>query len=113
TFHITAKKLQLWSPKTPKLYEVSVRFNDELITEKMGFRKIETLGKQVVLNGEPIFLRGISIHEEIAQEARRATSKQDAQQLLGYAKNLNANMVRLAHYPHNENMVRQADSLGF
>ena len=111
-FHIIAKNLKLWSPKNPKLYDVSLHFNDDIIKEKIGFRKIETIGKQIVLNGDPVFLRGICIHEEIAQDVRRATSKKDALQLLGYAKDLNANMVRLAHYPHNENMVRVADSLG-
>lgn len=43
---------------------------------------------------------------------RRAHSKEDALKLLGWAKDLNANMVRLTHYPHNENMTKMADSLG-
>jgi len=59
-----------------------------------------------------VFLRGISIHEEIPQQIRRAHSVKDANQLLGWAKELNCNMVRLAHYPHSENMTRVADSLG-
>jgi beta-glucuronidase len=57
-------------------------------------------------------MRGISIHEEIPQQMRRAYSKQDAAQLLGWAKELGCNMVRLAHYPHDETMTRMADSLG-
>lgn len=63
-----------------------------------------------MLNGKPLFLRGVSLHEEIA--GRRANSRQDAIGLLNPARELGCNMVRLAHYPHNEYMLRLADSLG-
>ena len=112
SFNFKLSKLQLWSPQTPKLYNVVITSKDDRIEDKIGFRTIEVQGKQILLNGKPIFLRGICIHEEIPQQGRRAYSKQDALQLLGEAKELNANMVRLAHYPHNENMTRTADSLG-
>jgi beta-glucuronidase len=112
SFSFKLSKLQLWSPETPKLYNVVITSKDDRIDDKIGFRTIEVQGKQILLNGKPIFLRGICIHEEIPQQGRRAFSKQDALQLLGEAKELNANMVRLAHYPHNENMTRTADSLG-
>jgi beta-glucuronidase len=111
-FDFTVKNLNLWSPKDPKLYDIKFTFNGEELTEKIGFRKIETSGKKIMLNGEQIFLRGISIHEEIPQDQRRAYSKEDATQLFGWVKDLHANMVRLVHYPHNENMTRMADSLG-
>lgn len=111
-FDFNLSKLQLWSPETPKLYNVTITSKDDSIEDKIGFRTIEVQGKQVFLNGKPIFLRGICIHEEIPQGVRRAYNKQDALQLLGEAKELNCNMVRLAHYPHNENMTRTADSLG-
>lgn len=104
--------VQLWSPQTPKLYSVIINTNTDRIDDKIGFRTIEVVGKQVLLNGKPLFMRGICIHEEISQQGRRAYSKQDALQLLGMAKELGCNMVRLAHYPHNENMTRTADSLG-
>jgi beta-glucuronidase len=104
--------VQLWSPQTPKLYNIVVSTNSDRIEDKIGFRTIEVAGKQVLLNGKPLFMRGICIHEEIPQQIRRAYNKQDALQLLGWAKELGCNMVRLAHYPHNENMARMADSLG-
>jgi beta-glucuronidase len=105
-------KVQLWSPEAPKLYQVIISSKQDRIEDKIGFRTIEVQGSKILLNGKPIFLRGICIHEEIPQQGRRAYSKEDALQLLGEAKELNANMVRLAHYPHNENMTRTADSLG-
>ena len=104
--------VQLWSPQTPRLYNIAINNGADRIEDKIGFRTIEVVGKQVLLNGKPLFMRGICIHEEIPQQIRRAYSKQDALQLLGWAKELGCNMVRLAHYPHNENMARTADSLG-
>lgn len=111
-FNITAKKLQLWSPEQPKLYQVKFSYGTTTVTEKIGFRDIKVTGKKILLNGKQVFLRGICIHEEIPEESRRATSNTDALKLLGWAKELNCNMVRLAHYPHNEHMTRVADSLG-
>jgi len=112
SFNFKLSNLQLWFPETPKLYRVVISSKTDRIEDKIGFRTIEVNGKQIVLNGKPAFLRGICIHEEIAQEGRRANSKRDAIRLLGQAKELNCNMVRLAHYPHNESMTRTADSLG-
>jgi beta-glucuronidase len=112
TFKFSVKNIQLWSPKTPKLYEVFISMGNEKIKDKIGFRTIKVEGKKILLNGKPIFMRGICIHEEFAPEVRRANSIADAAKLLGWAKELNCNMVRLAHYPHNENMTRMADSLG-
>lgn len=112
SFKIPVKNIQLWSPKTPKLYEVIIALGEEKIKDKIGFRTIKVEGKKILLNGKPIFMRGICIHEEIAQDIRRANSNADAAKLLGWAKELNCNMVRLAHYPHNEYMTRMADSLG-
>ncbi|MEI9806862.1 MAG: glycoside hydrolase family 2 TIM barrel-domain containing protein [Bacteroidota bacterium] len=104
--------LELWSPEKPKLYTVRIHSSGDDIGDKIGFRNIEVSGSSILLNGKRIFLRGICIHEEIPQQGRRAWSAADARQLLQQAKSLSANMVRLAHYPHNENMTRVADSLG-
>ncbi|MCP2028266.1 beta-glucuronidase [Flavobacterium sp. HSC-32F16] len=110
-FEIPAKKISYWSPENPKLYEVKIDFNGQNLKDKIGFRTIETQGDKILLNGKPVFLRGISIHEENAKGGR-ANSEEDALRLLNWAKELGCNYVRLAHYPHNENMVRQADKMG-
>lgn len=104
--------LKLWSPETPKLYDVVLGTETDQIRDQIGFRSIETRGSDILLNGRPIFLRGVSIHEEAPFRGGRANSREDAQTLLGWAKELGANFVRLAHYPHNEHMVREADRLG-
>ena len=111
-FSVNVSHIERWSPEKPKLYDVIIHTATNQIKDRIGFRNIEIRGTQVLLNDKPIFMRGISIHAEVPQEIRRAYSRKDAEMLLGWAKELNCNMVRLAHYPHDENMVRVADSLG-
>ncbi len=110
--NLQAKGLQRWSPENPKRYRVIISAGADRTEEKIGFRTITVSGAHLLLNGKPLFMRGICIHEEIPQERRRAYSQSDAAQLLGWAKELGCNMVRLAHYPHDESMTRMADSLG-
>ncbi len=111
SFHFAAK-LELWSPPHPKLYDVLVKSGDDTIHDQIGFRTIEVQGTNILLNGKPIFLRGISMHEEAPFREGRAFSPEDAQTLLGWVKDLGCNFVRFAHYPHNENEVRLADRMG-
>lgn len=100
----------LWSPAQPRLYKVQVSTPDDALEEEIGFRSIAVRGDEILLNGEPVFLRGVNFHEEI--DGRRAYSEADAKRLLEHAKQLGANFVRLAHYPHNEHVVRLADRMG-
>lgn len=111
-FEISLNTIDYWSPDNPKLYEVFLRTNEEAITDHIGFRSIQTRGKQILLNGQPIFLKGISIHEESPITGGRSATPEDAKQLLLWAKELGCNYVRLAHYPHNEYMIRMADQMG-
>jgi len=102
----------LWSPEHPRLYDVVVSAAGDSVSERIGFRTITTRGADVLLNGRPIFLRGISLHDENPLHGRRNTSVADARLELGWAKELGCNYLRLAHYPHNEHMAREADALG-
>ena len=111
-FSLDAAKLELWSPEKPKLYRVEIAAANDQIAEDIGFRTIETRGTDILLNGKSIFLRGIDMHEEPVGRSGRAHGEDDARTLLGLAKELGCNFVRLAHYPHDENMVRTADRLG-
>jgi beta-glucuronidase len=104
--------LKLWTPEDPKLYDVVIEAETDRVRERIGFRSLETRGTDILLNGRPVFLRGICIHEEAPLRGGRAYSREDALTLLGWAKELGANFVRLAHYPHNEFIIREADRMG-
>jgi len=96
----------------PKLYEVHIASGTESIVDSIGFRRITTHGTEILLNGKPLFLRGIAIHEEAPVRGGRAVSTEDARILLGWAKELGCNYIRLAHYPHNVHMIREAEKMG-
>ena len=105
-------QLTPWSPENPKLYKVRISTASDSVEDEIGFRSIETRGSKILLNGKPIFLRGISIHEEAPFRSGRAFSHEDDRALLGWAKELGCNYIRLAHYPHHESMVREAERIG-
>jgi beta-glucuronidase len=107
-----SSKFKLWSPENPKLYTVFIQSETDTIVDNIGFRSIETAGAKIALNGKPVFLKGINIHEENPLRAARAFSESDALVLLTWAKELGCNFVRLAHYPHSEYMVQLAEKMG-
>ena len=111
-FEMKAKP-EYWCPDNPKLYDVTIISETDSVTDRIGFRTVETRGTEIHLNGEPIFCKGVSIHEEMPYSGSgRAYSEDHARILLGWAKEMGCNFVRLAHYPHNEHMVRVAEEMG-
>jgi len=109
----TPRNLQRWSPDAPKLYQTTIVAGEDQVNEEIGFRNLWVKGEEVYLNGKPIFMKSISFHEEIPQREGRAFSQADAAMLLSEAKALGCNMIRLAHYPQNEHIVRTAEKMGF
>lgn len=103
---------KLWSPENPKLYKIIIQSETDTISDEIGFRSITTEGTKILLNGKPLFLKGVNIHEENPLRAARAFSESDAMLLLKWAKELGCNIVRLAHYPHNEHMIKAAEKMG-
>lgn len=127
-----------WTPASPALHDLELelfrgrpninavlpsqrddRGAEDTANDRVGLRTVATRGREILLNGEPVFLRGICLHEEAFAPASgapagggRAWSEAHARELLGRAKDLGANYVRLAHYTHNEHMARVADELG-
>jgi len=106
--------LRLWSPESPTLYDVRFVAGDDALPDRIGLRTIEVRGEDIILNGRPIFLRGICMHEEeLGENPSRTITPAAARALLTEARDgLHANFVRLAHYPHSEVTTRMADELG-
>lgn len=109
---LKARDMELWSPDFPKLYDIKIFSGNDSISDKIGFRYLAVDGTRILLNGKPEFMRSVSFHEEIPQRKGRAFSRADAVMLLSEAKSLGVNMVRLAHYPQNEYIVRLAEEMG-
>ena len=102
---------ELWSPENPKLYDVSLECAGDKVTDRVGFREIRVKGMDIMLNGKPLFLRGISCHEDSVEHGKALTDEERLENIR-LAKELGCNFMRVAHYPHNERMSRLADEMG-
>ncbi|MYM64277.1 glycoside hydrolase family 2 protein [Pseudomaricurvus sp. HS19] len=111
-FKVQAQKLDLWSPENPYLYDVSLAQGKERIKDRIGFRTIAVDGLNILLNGEPIKLYGISMHAETPLHPGMASTHEDVLASLKLVKELNTNYIRLAHYPHSEYTLKLADEMG-
>jgi beta-glucuronidase len=104
-------KPELWSPKTPRCYDVFVHYAEDRVYDRIGFRQVEVQGTDIRLNGEPLFLRGISVHEDDVR-AGKYSDRVDIARRYRHAKELGCNFLRLAHYPHHELASQMADEAG-
>lgn len=100
-----------WSPELPRLYDVEAVFGADRIAERVGIREIRVEGHQILLNGRPIYLRGVCVHEDDVLLGK-ATNDVDIRRRFADAKALGCNFLRLAHYPHHERVAEIADEEG-
>jgi len=102
---------ELWSPDSLRLYDVTVTYGSDRVTDRVGFRRIERRGRKLFLNGRALQLRGIGMHEEDPGRGK-CSDEDDIRRRFAHLKDLGANVARAAHYPHHELVARIADELG-
>ena len=105
-------EFELWSTNSPKLYSVHIESGEDKISDNIGFRDINVIGKKIFLNGEEIKFRGISMHAEPINEEGVAFSKDHFKKLINAAKSLNVNFIRAAHYPYTRHLAKLCDEAG-
>ena len=102
-----------WSPENPKLYDIRLSSQNDVVSDRVGFRTIEVKGADLLLNGKKIFLKGVAVHEEtVGNNPGRIKTMDEARAVIALAKEMNCNFLRLAHYPHCEQMIRAAEEMG-
>lgn len=111
-FEVKANRLQLWSPQSPKLYKVDLQSGSDSLTDDIGFRDIRVDGTRILLNGNAIILQGANMHAEAPVRGGRTITDEDVKNTFDMLHQIHANFVRLAHYPHDERMEREADREG-
>lgn len=102
---------EVWSPENPKLYDVELSCEGDKVRDRVGFREIRVKGMDIVLNGKPVFLHGISCHEDSVPNGKGLTDEERIENIR-IAKELGCNFMRVAHYPYHERMAQLADELG-
>ena len=100
-----------WSPEFPVLHDMRARFGCDAVSDRVGLRTLGTSGGDITLNGRPIFLRGVCVHED-DRDTGRVSTEADMRRRAAHAKELGCNALRLAHAPHDERMARIADAAG-
>lgn len=108
--------VKLWSPDYPVLYQLKVDLKYEgIVTDtyvcNVGFREIRCDRHRFLLNGKPLFLKGVCKHEMFGDSGHTVTYEQMEQDML-MIKSTGCNFVRLVHYPHNKKILDIADRIG-
>lgn len=88
---------ELWSPEHPRLYQVSLSCEDDSVCDKVGFRELRVENMDILLNGRPVFLKGISCHED-SKTNGKALTDEERMENIRLAKELGCNFMRVAHY---------------
>lgn len=115
-FQLSAAEAEAWEIKNPKLYTVRATLSDENGAfddqiDRMGFREIRTEGKDILLNGKKLCIRGFCRHEDHPMFGC-ALPYAAIQQDLETAMDLGANAIRTAHYPNDELFLDLCDEQG-
>ena len=113
-FNFTFKNPELWSPDNPYLYYLKIFNNDsgELIYEtSFGVRQIEIQGTSIYLNKKKLFMKGVSLHEELMPYGRTIPYEERVKDIRSM-KSLGFNALRTAHYSHDEDLIEIADKEG-
>lgn len=107
----TIKNVRPWSAEIPNLYDLQISLNDQFIKKKIGFKRVEIKNSQVLINGKPIYIRGVDRHETdpfTGHVVSRASMEKDIKLM----KQNNINAVRSAHYPNDPYWLELCDKYG-
>ena len=118
-YQLRVKNVRKWSAETPNLYTLVVSPIQnggmyspyEIIQVKVGFRKVEIKNKQLLVNGQPVLLKGANRHEMDPDEGYNVSEKRMIQDIM-MMKRLNINAVRTCHYPDDSRWYDLCDKYG-
>jgi beta-glucuronidase len=108
---LSVPDFKLWSPAAPHLHTVRVSIAGDCIVERFGIRRVETQGQRILLNGEPLYLKGVNRHESHPQFGP-VQSEHLMLDDLRILKDLGCNFVRCVHYPQDQAFLDRCDQLG-
>lgn len=116
TIKKTVEDIELWSAEVPNLYTLVISVYDgekliECVSASVGFRNFEIKDGLMLINGKPIYIKGINRHEHNA-ETGRVITKEEMEEEIRLMKKLNINAVRCSHYPDLEYWYDLCDRYG-
>lgn len=111
TVEVRLPRVHRWSAESPYLYQLTVRSGGEVIRQAVGFRRVEIRDVQLLVNGQPILIKGANRHE-IDPDGGYVVSRQRMEQDIRLMKELNINAVRTSHYPNDSYWYELCDRYG-
>lgn len=114
---MAASDVKRWTAETPYLYTLITTVKDrkgktvEVIAKKVGFRKVEIRNSQLLVNGQPVLIKGVNRHE-MDPDGGYIVSKERMLQDIKIMKRLNVNAVRTCHYPDDPRWYDMCDEYG-
>ena len=108
---LQVKNPRKWTAETPYLYTLAVRYGSQVVTQKVGFRKVEIKDAQLLVNGKPIYIKGANRHE-MDPDGGYVVSRERMIQDLQIMKRFNINAVRTCHYPDDPLWYDLCDEYG-
>ncbi len=114
---LTVKNVRQWSAEIPYLYTLVTTFTPkkgqqgEVITQKVGFRRVEIKNAQLLVNGQPVFIKGVDRHE-LDPDGGYVVSRERMMQDIALMKRFNVNAVRTSHYPNDPLWYDLCDEYG-
>lgn len=109
---LRVKNPRLWNPEAPYLYTLVIETEKEVITDRVGFRKIEIINKIVYFNGKAIKFHGVNRHDSDPDTGSAISIKQMKKDL-AMMKQHNFNAIRTSHYPNAPMFYQLCDEYGF
>ena len=100
-----------WSAETPYLYTLRAYCGQEVIPVKVGFRKIQIVNSQVLINGQPVLFKGVDRHE-LDPDGGYVVSRERMIQDIRIMKEFNVNAIRTSHYPDDNYLYDLCDQYG-
>jgi beta-galactosidase len=117
-FQEVFKDVQAWSAETPNLYQLILTLQDkkdkaiDIRSSKIGFRTVEVKDKQLLVNGQPVLIKGVNRHDHNMYRGHYIL-REDMLEDLRLMKEFNINAVRTSHYPNDPEFYRLCDEYGF
>ena len=117
TAQFTIKNVKKWSAEDPYLYTLVATVKDqkgnivEVVPQKVGFRKVEIVNSQLLVNGQPVLIKGADRHE-MDPDGGYVVSRERMIQDIKIMKRLNINAVRTCHYPDDPVWYDLCDEYG-
>ena len=110
---VNVPNFRLWSHKTPNLHTVTVKVPSagDAVTARFGVRQVSTANGRIVLNGEPVYIKGVNRHES-HYEFGCTTPEQLMYEDITLVKDLGGNFIRGSHYPQCERFLSLCDEIG-